>query len=101
MKKFLLFLTIISIVFSIQETTTHSDCLTQYCSAEVEACRKDSTCKKQIADCYQTAMDDLSPAGIQRSKAAYDLCLSTNSYAKVQNLAKCKQRNCPNKLLII
>ncbi|CAK57028.1 unnamed protein product (macronuclear) [Paramecium tetraurelia] len=101
MIRFVLFLTLISLVLSIQDTTTHNDCLNQYCSAEVEACRKDQTCKKQISNCYQTAMDDLSPAGIQRSKAAYDLCLSTNSYAKVQNLAKCKQRNCPNKLLII
>lgn len=41
MKKFLLLLTIISLVFSIKETTTHNDCLNQYCSAEVDACRKD------------------------------------------------------------
>ncbi|CAD8070874.1 unnamed protein product [Paramecium sonneborni] len=101
MNKILLFLTIISLVLSLQETTKHTDCLNQYCNAEVDACRKDQTCKKEISNCYKTAMDDLSPAGIQRSKTAYDLCLSTNSYAKVQNLAKCKQRNCPNKLLII
>lgn len=43
MRKFLIFFFIITIATSIKETTEHGDCINQYCSAEAEACRKDST----------------------------------------------------------
>lgn len=47
MRKFLIFLVIITIVVSIKETNQQGDCINQYCSAEAEACRKDTTWYKQ------------------------------------------------------
>ncbi|CAD8090551.1 unnamed protein product [Paramecium sonneborni] len=60
---------ILSLVFSLRETITKINCLYQYCSVEVNTCQKDQTWKKQIADCYQNTMDDLSPANIKKQSS--------------------------------
>lgn len=79
MKNIIIFVAILIVAFA------QNDCITKYCSSELNACATDSSCINAWNGCAQKCPDSLS---------CFTTCVAATKNTKAINLLNCAVKNC-------
>ncbi|KAM3144913.1 hypothetical protein pb186bvf_002918 [Paramecium bursaria] len=97
--KYLWFLLFVGVVIC-------QECMLNNCAAQVNDCKRDNVCKKQVHDCAVEKLNNLgdgsSSKTTSKAKGSYDLCMKNANYKKTRELYQCQQTYCSfSKMLLI